>query len=166
MNKAYRHTLSTEDQQGFTLIELIIVIVILATLSVVALPKFTNLSSDARVATLTSLEGSLTSSLKNLRIVCELYQECRDLPSWPNLYVYLPAYGQDIMLIGGYPEAGTLSRSGEIHDLINTDDFVLSNPDSTRTRWAIDNTENCYVEYKQIASGETFPVITLEQSGC
>ena len=39
-------------QQGFTLIELIIVIVLLGILAVTAAPKFLNLQDDARDATL------------------------------------------------------------------------------------------------------------------
>nr|WP_095497896.1 type II secretion system protein [Paraferrimonas haliotis] len=48
-----------KKQQGFTLIELVVVIIILGILSVVAAPKFINLQKDARSATLHGLKGSL-----------------------------------------------------------------------------------------------------------
>jgi MSHA pilin protein MshA len=46
-------------QQGFTLIELIMVIVILGILAATALPKFVDLSSDARKSSLKGMGGAI-----------------------------------------------------------------------------------------------------------
>lgn len=46
-------------QQGFTLIELVVVIIILGILAVTAAPKFINLQSDARVSTLEGFKASV-----------------------------------------------------------------------------------------------------------
>ncbi|MDO6686850.1 MULTISPECIES: prepilin-type N-terminal cleavage/methylation domain-containing protein [unclassified Agarivorans] len=51
--------MKTTKQQGFTLIELVIVIIILGILAVTAAPKFLDLSSDARKSTLSGLEAAL-----------------------------------------------------------------------------------------------------------
>lgn len=49
-------------QAGFTLIELVMVIVILAVLAAVAIPKFVDLGTDAKAAALSSVAGSLTTA--------------------------------------------------------------------------------------------------------
>jgi len=51
-----------QKEKGFTLVELVLVIVILGILSVSALPKFINLQDDAKYSMLKAMEGAIQSA--------------------------------------------------------------------------------------------------------
>ncbi len=55
------------DRKGFTLVEILIVVIILGILAAIVIPQFTEASNDAR-------ESALTSDLQTLRSQLELYK--------------------------------------------------------------------------------------------
>jgi len=64
-------------KSGFTLVEILIVVIILGILAAIVIPQFTNASQDAR-------ESSLLSQLQTLRSQIELYK-LQHLDKLPNL---------------------------------------------------------------------------------
>jgi len=105
--------LINKKQAGFTLIELIIVIVILGILAVTAAPKFLNLQGDAHVSTLKGVEGAIdgASSIVYGKSVILGIQNIEDSTSGAVTTVF------------GYP-AATSAGIGAAMD-ISTNDFDI-----------------------------------------
>ncbi|PKH09633.1 type II secretion system protein [Moritella sp. Urea-trap-13] len=55
---------SNAKSRGFTLIELVIVIVVLGILAATAVPKFINLRADSKAATLEAVKGTMESAMQ------------------------------------------------------------------------------------------------------
>ncbi|WP_051536846.1 type II secretion system protein [Shewanella marina] len=95
-------------RQGFTLVELVVVIIILGVLAVVAAPKFIGLSEDAIAATNTGTAGAMRSAIQLTR--SKLMVEQGHIPDVG--IVRGPddsTTNDDIGLYKGYPECAVTS---------------------------------------------------------
>jgi MSHA pilin protein MshA len=87
-------------QRGFTLIELVVVIVILGILAAFAVPRFMGLEDKARAATLTSMQGTLLSAATMAYGVWEA-------GGAGGASVNIPGVGA-VALTNGYPTAASI----------------------------------------------------------
>ncbi len=85
-------------EQGFTLIELVVVIVILGILAAAAAPRFIDISSDAKASVLQGIAGSMRSGMQMVHAKAILAQQLGDEG-------LITIDGVDVPLHNGYPRA-------------------------------------------------------------
>lgn len=88
---------------GFTLIELVIVIVILGILAAAALPRFSDLSTDARLAALNGLAGGIRSAA----LLAHSTQLAKGLSDGQEVTLE----GVAVAMSAGYPTAISISQT-------------------------------------------------------
>lgn len=125
-------------QGGFTLIEMIVVIVILGILAVTAAPKFLNFQDDARDASLEGLKAAMQSAASMAH----------------GKYLIDNSY-DDVEMANGYPAA----TAGGIGASVTLDGFATKTGATDGAIWysLVDNAGNRCVEYTQatLAEGTT-----------
>jgi MSHA pilin protein MshA len=97
--------MSKSNQRGFTLIELIVVIVVLGVLAAFAVPRFMGVEVQARVSAVNGLAGSLRSSAAMAHGVWL----AQGIPAT------ITVDGKSITMLNGYPDAATMQNT--IQDL-------------------------------------------------
>lgn len=137
------------EEQGFTMIELIVVITILGILAAFALPRFVNIQNEARTSTVSSLAGSLRSAS------AMIHAKALVNPSVTSVTID----GQAIALTAssGYATAGAISSA--LQDLTG---FSTNN---SGTFWptSVATSANCNVVYSTAA---TPPTVVVTSSDC
>ncbi|RUO59823.1 type II secretion system protein [Pseudidiomarina marina] len=173
-----------KTQKGFTLIELIIVIVVLGILAVTAAPQFFNFSTDARESTLNGLKGSMNGAADLVygKAAIQGVEGDADDGATPTAD-YVSVDGIDVVY--GYPAATAAGITAALNitvtdwdiaytdsaDIGNTANVVRFAPAGTTPSATLDVADHttiteCYVEYTDVTSAGSRPTITIETTGC
>ncbi|WP_213995020.1 prepilin-type N-terminal cleavage/methylation domain-containing protein [Arsukibacterium sp.] len=161
------------NQAGFTLIELIIVIVILGILAVTAAPKFLDFSGDARKSTLTGVKGALESAsslIYGKAIIAG--QQSAALSCFDGAAVVAassdtcPTGNTDVVY--GYPaaEAASLRAVAELAAAEWDIDVTGTEATITPVGYVPSDDEVCEVTYVEPESANVKPEITVSGDGC
>jgi MSHA pilin protein MshA len=154
-----------KKQGGFTLIELVVVIVILGILAVTAAPKFLNLQEDARKSSLQGLKGAMTGAAgivygKAAIEGKENSDSTENVEGIDTIFGYPRATANGIALaVTGLPEDWSSAISGAT--------YLSTFEDGTLTASQIVNT-GCYVTYAEATGTDvtSAAVVTVTDGSC
>lgn len=157
-----------KQQSGFTLIELVAVIVLLGILAVTALPRFISLQGDARASVIDGLAAAIQGAGTQIYAKALISQAETGAGT-------VSAVGGTVETVEGYPTAhaggaGTLDILNVIDydtSVFGTGDAATPDASDSSVRIGYDTTASgCYVEYEESTGGGSQPVVTLETTGC
>jgi MSHA pilin protein MshA len=162
-----------KDVRGFTLIELVIVIVVLGILAVTALPRMINLQADARISALQGLRSAMQGANEQLIGLSSV----RNLDAAASASIDIE--GDNVLLVYGYAKADNANAWAHLiganienatwgsdnadwyFSNTNGEDGLIVYMPASRRQSAL----NCFLQYNEATENQP-PSFTLTTNGC
>ena len=163
-----------KSQAGFTMIELVIVIVVIGILAAIALPKYIDIQRDARVAKMKALYGSVRTAGALAKARCEL-DLAGALPGCTAAAGTVNMDGTSVAMINRYPASSATGITVAASIDATPDGIIIAGaaPTITYSPVGASLAATCVLSYTEATSAAalptpilTAPVITLVTTGC
>ena len=160
---------SFSQQKGFTLIELVVVIVILGILAATAAPKFIDLTGDAKTSVMQGVQGSINSAVNLVHAKALVAGQTGDegaIKIGDKYYAVEHGYPVgEAVGNGGAANAGLGLAS--LIELESDSEITISDGEpSIITHKKATTAANCQLSYANSTGSEERPVITIDLSDC
>jgi MSHA pilin protein MshA len=146
-----------KSQQGFTLIELVVVITILGILAAFAIPRFAALDSAARVSATSALGGTLRSA--------SALAHAQWLVNGNSASTSVTMEGTAVTMVNGYPDGSLAGINSAVQDTSGFSNVPASGT-ITYTKTGAATPANCTAVYTASTGTGIAPVTTITTTGC
>ena len=157
------NAIPARNEKGFTLIELVMVIVILGILAAFALPRFADLGTDAKSATRAGILGAMKSASSIAHSKCLADNACDTTVGAGGTLETAALDGATVNMVYGYPDAtdAGIVAAAQVDTALS--DGGTSGGTLTVT---VDGDSNCTVTYQTPTAAGGAPTFGGTTSGC